>query len=508
MDKFTLFKEDAIIDSIDKLNKLYPDYLVSNDMEIISDFDEKEKTINIINLSAKHNIFDGFVIKESEIINSAFSGSRFLNFTFLNDKIKGNSFVCSNFESFKLLSTELFEYSSNNFSQSSFENCYFKNSIFVSSTWLNSTIYNSIFENCEIKSCTLEGTTFRKCKIKNTNMANANLDYLILDNSVLDSVTFSFYQFAYIIGAADYLNNHSSSNLIQFKAGEKIVSLDEFKNCITDLICYYYSKGEYFPACNLLLSIGDINNSKKLIVLGVHNSLLKNDFRIIKHFCRLGKFYSLFDYDLTNLIKNEINSYLGQTEFTAEELNQALIKTSEINMILNDKATGKTSLQFEIQTNIDRLDDNHQTQIEELVSNCRYILQNPIFKIEGHTISEVSYCPVTLILTVIGQVANLITIAGALQQFFSYVRTKNTKSPRTVAKNICKQYENIEQVDVKTRISLAKSEIEKSMLELRTYRGVKSGKRYEDFINSITQKIVGDVEHILDKDMLVFKIDS
>ena len=44
------------------------------------------------------------------------------------------------------------------------------------------------------------------------------------------------------------------------------------------------------------------------------------------------------------------------------------------------------------------------------------------------------------------------------------------------------------------------------MLEVKNYRGLNSGDRYNSFIENITQKIIGDVHSILDKDMLVFSI--
>ena len=509
MQELQLFDNDRMKKSIKRLEETYPDYSVNNELEIHTNGENHiVKEIQILDQSAKRNDLRDLIIKNSKIIGSSFSGSKFQDCTFIDSQITGNGFVCSNFKNFVLDSKDIIEYSANNFSKSYFDNCTFRNSTFTSSTWLDSEVRESIFTNCIIHSCTLEGACFKQCKLEKVDMSNTNLDYLVLDKSYLNEVIFPFYQFAYIIGIAYYLKCENSLDRFCFFAGDKTVTLQEYKQSIYDLIYYYYDRGEYFPICNLLYSVDDIENAKKFIYLGIKNALINNDFRLVKHFCKLGKHYYLIDYSLTIRIKEEIDRYLNQSTFTLDELNEALIKTSEINNILNEKSTGTTSLQIELQTNVDRFDLNSQQKIDNLISDCRYILQNPVFNIEGHTISEINYCPITLVLSIIGAAANLATIAGVFQQYFAALKTNKYKSSRAIAKHICKEYDNIREIDTTTRLKLAKAEIEKSMLKLKTYKGLKSGKKYDDFIDSITQKIVGDVDNILEKDMLVFSINN
>lgn len=505
MNAINLFDKNKTDSSLKLLEECYPDYLVNNNIEIINPPDNiANKTI--IKQSAKRSTFDRVCISNSSIINSAFSGSTFTNTDFIDNHITGNSFVCSIFKHFTLQSNGSAEYKSNNFSQCYFECSSFNSIVFSNSTWLNSEIYQSDITNCQIVSCTLEGTVFKKSILRNIMMGNANLDYMIIDDSKLIDVIFPFYQFAYIIGISKYLNETNSYNKFFFKAGEKIVDLNEYKNNIENLLYYYYERGEYFPICNLFYSIGDTDRAAEFLSIGISKALEQNDFRLIKHFCHLGKYYSLLDYYTTLDIKSKIDAYLKNKAFSENELNQALIKTSEINSLLNEKSTGKTFLQIELQTNVDRNDSNSQEKIENLISDCRFILQNPVFALDGHTISEINYCPITLALTILGAVANLATIAGVLQQYFAAIKTNRSKSSRSIAQQICDRYKNIHQVDIDTRIKLAKSEIEKSMLEIKNYRGLNSGDRYNSFIENITQKIIGDVQNILDKDMLVFSI--
>lgn len=505
MSTIRLFDENRTNKSIRYLEDFYPDYLVNNNLEI-TNYHSPLKKQKIIKQSVKRSSINGVVISNSEIINSAFSGSFFQDTEFNNDHINGNSFVCSVFKHFKLQSESLFQYASNNFSQSYFEECQFVNSEFINSTWLNSEIIHSEFENCRITSCTLEGTIFRDCMLKDVEMGNANLDYMIIKNSKLMNVVFPFYQFAYIIGIEKYIKEINKENKIVFKAGNKVVSLDEYKRNIENLMYYYYERNEYFPICNLFYSIGDIRNASKFLLIGISQALDNSDFRLIRHFCKMGKFYSLLDYDTTNKIKSRLDTYLKNKTFSNNELNQTLIKISEINNLLNEKTMGKTFLQIELQTNVDREDSNSQEKIENLISDCRFILQNPIFALDGHTISEINYCPITLSFTILGAIANLATIAGVLQQYFVSIKTIKTTSSRSIAQQICEKYKNIHQVDIDTRIKLAKSEIEKSMLEVKYYKGQNSGKKYDSFIENITQKIIGDVQGILDKEMLVFSI--
>lgn len=505
MSTINLFDKTKTDTSLKILEECYPDYLVNNNIEISNPLGNIENK-TIIKQSAKRSTFDRVIISKSSIINSAFSGSTFNNTDFIDNQITGNSFVCSVFKNFTLQSNGISEYKSNNFSQCYFECSSFNNIRFSNSTWLNSEIYQSEITDCQIISCTLEGTIFKKSVLQNIMMGNANLDYMIIDDTKLIDVTFPFYQFAYIIGISKYLNETSSSNKIFLKAGEKIVDICEYKNNIDNLLYYYYDRSELFPICNLLYSKGDTERAAEFLSLGISHALEQNDFRLIKHFCQLGNFYSLLDYNTTLSIKSKIDTYLKNTTFSENELNQVLIKSSEINSLLNEKSTGKTFLQIELQTNVDRNDSNSQEKIENLISDCRFILQNPVFALDGHTISEINYCPITLALTVLGAVANLATIAGVLQQYFAAIKTNRTKSSRSIAQQICDRYKNIHQVDIDTRIKLAKAEIEKSMLEVKNYRGLNSGDRYNSFIENITQKIIGDVHSILDKDMLVFSI--
>ena len=94
----------------------------------------------------------------------------------------------------------------------------------------------------------------------------------------------------------------------------------------------------------------------------------------------------------------------------------------------------------------------------------------------------------------------------AIQQFLLHVKAKNSTDTHKIAKDICKKYNNLQTIEIDKRIELAKTQIEKLMLELQTYKGKKSGKEYDSFIAGITQKMIGNVDKIIDDNMLVFNI--
>lgn len=195
------------------------------------------------------------------------------------------------------------------------------------------------------------------------------------------------------------------------------------------MICYYYELGEYFPVSNLLIAIGNIEEAKKYIVLGIKSALNRNDYRMVKHFCKLCKYSDLQTYDLTKSIKQEVDNYLFNLKANNPcVLNEALIQTAEISTLLEERTSNKLSLNFEIQTNIDRIDINAQDQINKLIADCKYIIDNEAFNNDGHTLREISYCPTSLIFSIIGNAASLITIGMALQQFVVYIKTKKAKT--------------------------------------------------------------------------------
>lgn len=503
-DEILVFNDSRIQQSLKILSSKYPDDLVKNDL-IVAFKEPKPIKYEAMRESSKRSLFSNIILHDSKIIQSAYTGSKFNNLTIVNCEINGNSFVSCIFEKLSLTSESKKKCIGNNFSNSNVNKCRFENADLESCSWINSNVEFTEFLNFKINSCTLEGSYFINCTFKNVDMSIANLDYMILDKSKLINVKFPFYQFAYVIGAANYLNENNQNDFC-FMVNNKTIKLSEYKSNITQLIYYYYSRKEYFPLSNLLIAQGNCKLAKNFISIGISQSLDKNDFRMIKHYCVLTKHYNLLDYDLTKRIKTSLINYLLRLS-DENDLMQALIKTSEINNIIDDRTTNQTYLQFEIQTNIDRLDENKQEIINDLIMNCKYILDNPVFNISGHTIKEISYCPVELIFQVIGGIADLLSVAGALQKLVCHFTIQKSKDIKKITKHICKEYENLSIVDSTTRIDLAKAKIEQSMQEIRQYRGVHSGKKYNQFISEITQKIIGDVDNILDKNMVVMKLN-
>ena len=507
-----LINSSSFLDSVNieseanKIKTKYPDDKALNNI-IISDNNKLIKDIKIICKSAKRSVYQNIEVENSDIINNAFCGTVFSNTAFKNNHIDGNSFISSNFYKFILESNNVTDYQANNFSNSYFNLCEFHNAKFLSSSWLNSTVVNSTFNDCIIQSCTMEGAVFNSCEFNNVIMHSANLDYMILKNTKLKKVVFPFYQFAYIIGIKEYLCSDLSE--ISFMANEKNISLKEYKDNIKGLICYYYDISEYFPVSNLLMVIGNMDEAKKMIILGISKALYNNDYRTVKLFCRLCKYNNLQTYDLIKSIKEKIDSHLLKLKSNNSNiLNEALVQTAEISMILEERASNKLSLNFEIQTNIDRKDFKAQEKINNLIGDCKFIIDNSAFDNDGHTLTEISYCPTSLIFSIIGNISSLITISTALQQFIVYIKTKESKNTRKIAKDICKKYSNISVTDLDTKVELAKEKIKYAMLEIETYKGKKTGEDYNNFITGITQKIIGDIDEIVDKDLLVFKIED
>lgn len=88
------------------------------------------------------------------------------------------------------------------------------------------------------------------------------MEFIELLNTSLDNVTFPFYQFAYIIGASDFLKE--SSGKISFATGDKEVSCEEYIRQIDNLIYYYDDKQECFPVCNLLIAKGKMQEAQSV----------------------------------------------------------------------------------------------------------------------------------------------------------------------------------------------------------------------------------------------------
>ena len=191
--------------SIESLNKKYPDSRVNSFKSIGGN---KENVIVVTNESyyrkgLKQSKFYFIEFNSCVFDSTALTGSQFHHACFKQTKIWGSSFACCDFFDTSFFGDKYPDFHANNFSFSTFEGCNFVDVRFQNSGMLSSLFHNCVFNNVVFQSSTLEGTRFAKCELIDCDLSSVNVEFISIANSILKNVRFPFYQFPYVIGAAN-----------------------------------------------------------------------------------------------------------------------------------------------------------------------------------------------------------------------------------------------------------------------------------------------------------------
>jgi uncharacterized protein YjbI with pentapeptide repeats len=315
----------------------------------------KNKTF--LNKSLKRTFLKECKIQNSNFTGAAVTGSMFIQTLFENCKILGTSFQCCDF-----IESELQDFSSqieaSNFSNSTFIDTKFKNIKFSTNTIYQSLFENCIFTDCVIGTTTLEGSIFRNCTFDHVDLSNLNIDYVTLHNPTMHDVTLPFFQVPYIINGLFYLNKTSDDVWIHSeKTLRGKIKKEEYLRYTEELIIYFYGLKEFFPLANFYLARNDPKTALACIMEGIERASKQNDFRMIKHFCRLLTSTPQFTGRDMKQVCCLLETLFDPASLTdARNLHTYLMNIGEIRDILFKGNYGLQELEIIIQTNIDSSD--------------------------------------------------------------------------------------------------------------------------------------------------------
>ena len=305
------------------------------------------------NMSLKRTFLKECKIQNSNFSRAAVTGSKFIQTIFEDCIISGTSFQCCDF-----IDSKLQKFSSkieaSNFSDSTFINTEFENINFC-----NNTIFQSLFENCIFTSCvigttTLEGSIFRNCIFTHVDLSNLNIDYVTLHNPIMNDVYLPFFQIPYIINGFLYLNTTDDDVWIDSeKSPCGKIEIEEYLQHTKELIIYFYGLKEFFPLANIYLAKNDPKTALACIMEGIERTSKENDFRMIKHFCRLVTSTSQFTTKDMKEVYHLLENRFNPDSLTVRELHNYLLNIGEIRAILFHGNYGLQTLEIIIQTNIE-----------------------------------------------------------------------------------------------------------------------------------------------------------
>ena len=481
-----------------ELNENYPDINGNNKKSIGGSAIQSIIDQRYEKLSMKRSRFQNLNYRRCTFENVAFPASSFHNVTFKNTELSGNSFACCNFFDcqFSNSSKHNTMYIGNNFSQSSFTTCDFKKAIFESNGFLQSLFYNCKFYSVDFQSNTLEGCCFNSSHFEKVNAGHTNVEFVELLNTELKDVTFPFYQFAYIIGASDFLKE--ASEKISFAVADKEVTCEEYIHQTDNLILYYLDKQEYFPVCNLLIAKGEVDDAQSVFLNGINQALETLDFRMIRHFCRLAKRHDLLDEVTIHRARKEIENYLFNDAIPLERINDFIVNAGEIRKILLSGKSNSVTYNFNIRTNIHKSDKAGVEYVNALSNELNNTLSQYDYGQIGFQVAVSNHSPFEIIVDIICAAGALATIA---QLVWSIVEKNqpNTNSGKNI---IPDEYIRADQALYAKYID---NRIERCKEQLLNIKSKYSERKINQYIEEITQQLKTDITELYSKDVMIFK---
>lgn len=478
--------------ALKELSENYPDNLVNNNKNINSIVIKNE---NFVRLSMKRSNIRKVTFDKCCLKNTAFNGSIYQYVHFDNCVMEGNSFANCNFYSSEIYGEKSKSYIGNNYSQSNFTKCNFLFDHFISCSFLQTLFHQCELNNICIQSSLLEGSQFINCKIIDTDFGSVNIEFSEFRNTELNKVIFPFYQFPYVIGAADYINELDSS--IFLRANQREIDMKAYKKQITNLIYYFEDKLEYFPMCNLQIAISKNNQAIQTLLEGIDISLRELDFRMVRHYCRLAWHHNLLDELTVKKISDTIESFLSKNDIPPEQLNNCIIHLGEIRKLLLSGNKDSIKLNLNVRTNIDKNDKQGIHYVNELCNQLNYALSNNDFGQTGFQVAISNHSPYEIIIDVIATAANITGIA----EFIWYIIDKHKKD---VAINKEEFIKNYIQTDVDIYKQYLDTRIELCKEKLLKIKNTYSQKKMNAYIEEITQQLQTDIAELYDKDIMIF----
>jgi uncharacterized protein YjbI with pentapeptide repeats len=317
--------------------------------------------------SLKRTFLKECKIQNANFTGAAVTGSKFIQTLFEDCKISGAGFQCCDFIESKLQDFS-FEIATSNFSNSIFIDTEFKNVNFCMNTISQSLFENCTFTDCKIGTTTLEGSVFSDCTFTNVDLSNLNIDYVTMYNPTMDNVTLPFFQIPYIINGFSYINTTDDNILIgSEKSLSKKINIKEYLQNTEKMIIHFCGLKEFFPLANIYLAKNDPKTALACIIEGIEYASKRNDFRMIKHFCRLVTSTIQFNTKDMKCVYNLLENRFNPEMLTAYELHNYLLNIGDIRTILLNGNYGLQTLEIVIQTNIDSNEVNRfSTFLEQL----------------------------------------------------------------------------------------------------------------------------------------------
>lgn len=487
-------RQEKIQQSLEFLAAQYPDPKVNSNKSVGGSAGQHEKLyrIDYIRAGMKNSVFQWLIYDNCTFENVALTGSRFRSIIFQGTTLIGNSFAYCDFFDVEFNGNDCKSYEANNFSLCNFESSRFSNVRLVSSGMLSSLFHNCVFSNTVFRSSTLEGTGFVNCHLAGCDLGSVNVEFSRFSKTVLDAVCFPFYQFPYVIGAADYIS--ASDSTVTLRAGEKTLPISEYRLQLDNLILYFLDKHEYFPICNLYIAKGMVEEAKSALLDGISDALAIHDFRMIQYFCQLALHHDILDEFTRYRIVQDMDRFLQTKEIPESRLNNYMAHVGKIRTLLHSGASNSVSLHFNVKTNVFRDDPEGVQYVNKLFYDINQTLAQADGQ-NGFQVMAANYCPYEIVIDVLSAVGSAASIASLIWMAIGAVQDRRSQERRV-------------EVDIDTYRGYVDAKIDCLRADLQRLQGQYSQRRFNKYIDEVTQQLKTDLEELYSKDIMIFKVKN
>lgn len=487
-------QQAKIEQALDFLAAHYPDSKVNSNKSVGGSAEQPEVIPGAIYVRTgmKQSRFHYLVYASCVFENVALTGSQFQSVTFQRTALKGNSFACCDFYDVEIDGSGCEPFEANNFSLSNFERCRFSSLQLVSSGMLGSLFHNCSFKNTVFQSSTLEGTSFINSQMIACDFSSVNVEFVRFSRTSLDGVCFPFYQFPYVIGAADYIT--VSESTVTLRAGEKTLSISEYANQLDNLILFFLDKKEYFPMCNLCIAKGATRDAKQHLLDGVSTALRHHDFRMVRHFCQLALHHDILDEFTRQRILQNMDEFLQSEIIPETQLNYYMTYIGSIRTLLQSGGSNSVALHFNIKTNVLRDDPDGVQYVNTLLNELNKTLSRTNAQ-NGFQVTVANYSPYEIVIQVLSAVGSAASIASLIWMTIDTLKERHTRQKYLP-------------VDIDVYRGYVDAKIDSLRADLLRLQKEYSKRTYSKYIKEVTQQLKTDLEELYSKDIMIFKIKN
>lgn len=222
--------------------------------------------------------------------DAAVTGSFFFDCDFSNCDMDQGDFEYCDFYECDITSKKPISIAFNN---SNFIDSQIYNLNFYSSTFSNAFFDTTSFKSVDIENCTLEGATFNHCTFDNVKLTETNIDYVeFFAPTFCNSSKIPMEQIIYTFGLLQYLMETDDSVVILGK--NKIITKKDYLEKKLPKILQSFLNADIeketsilFPLINILLALRETEQAANYLHKALNLSASIQDFRMIKHYCKL-----------------------------------------------------------------------------------------------------------------------------------------------------------------------------------------------------------------------------